>query len=344
MADIRLESVWRSKLSVQGWPDSATEQFKFCLAPSTLCLYNRTLRNYKDYCCLHDLSFPPSTSACVAEYLCHLADSSNRPLSQLKSFLAALSHYLKCCDLPDLSNDIDIKLLYTALVKSSTVTSRTRSHVMPIKPFLELFRSWPDNIGLDIKRLRLKTITLLALHLMLRPSDIAPKAQTFNPDDNSAKPIIFSRNDISFNSDGSANFVFHGTKNDSDRSGFSVHLPAGTQAIIDPINTLKSYITRTQHLCPKDSNPVFLSLNRPFKAISASIVSKILCEAISLAGLNMSDYSAKDFRPTGATYAISQGFNPDTVMKLGRWKTRSVFFEHYVHSVTTDSYVDSFDV
>ena len=52
---------------------------------------------------------------------------------------------------------------------------------MPIAPFRQLFLSWEPNDELPIKQLHLKSITLLALTLMLRPSDIAPKSVTYNP-------------------------------------------------------------------------------------------------------------------------------------------------------------------
>ena len=35
--------------------------------------------------------------------------------------------------------------------------------------------------------------------------------------------------------------------------------------------------------------------------------------------------------PTGATVAVSQGGIPETVMKVGRWKTKEVFRNHYAY-------------
>ena len=55
-------------------------------------------------------------------------------------------------------------------------------------------------------------------------------------------------------------------------------------------------------------------------------------EAIRIEGMGNQGYSAKTFRPTGATAAIDSGKNPDIVMKTGRWKTASVFRDHHVHS------------
>ena len=42
----------------------------------------------------------------------------------------------------------------------------------------------------------------------------------------------------------------------------------------------------------------------------------------------------KSFRPTGATIAIETGCDLEITMRQGRWKTRSVFFDHYVHFKT----------
>ena len=52
-------------------------------------------------------------------------------------------------------------------------------------------------------------------------------------------------------------------------------------------------------------------------------------------------FSAKSFRPTGATVAIEEGHDAADVMKVGRWKTQTVFYEHYVHSKTPASFTES---
>ena len=47
---------------------------------------------------------------------------------------------------------------------------------------------------------------------------------------------------------------------------------------------------------------------------------------ICLAGLGEQGFSAKSFRPTGATSAIEQRVNPEVIRKVGRWKNSEVFF------------------
>ena len=55
-------------------------------------------------------------------------------------------------------------------------------------------------------------------------------------------------------------------------------------------------------------------------------------------GLAGQGFSAKSFRPTGATRAIDGGIDPEIVQKMGRWKCTEVFREHYVHSKTPTIY------
>ena len=89
---------------------------------------------------------------------------------------------------------------------------------------------------------------------------------------------------------------------------------------------LKNYIDRTSDMRPTDRRPAFPTLRPPIKA---DTVAHILNGAIARAGLGGCNYSDKDFRPTGA---IDNNTDPEVVMTIGRWKTRSVFFEHNVHS------------
>ena len=86
---------------------------------------------------------------------------------------------------------------------------------------------------------------------------------------------------------------------------------------------------------------MFITLKRPFKAISAQTVARILERAIVLAGLENQLYSAKSFRPMGATNAVESGLDPDVIMKVGRWKSCETFMTHYVHAKPVSSFTDS---
>ena len=57
-----------------------------------------------------------------------------------------------------------------------------------------------------------------------------------------------------------------------------------------------------------------------------------------MAGLANQGFSAKSYRPTGATVAIEQGLDPDSVSK-GRWKSKETFEYHYVHAKPDKNFV-----
>jgi hypothetical protein len=285
--------------------------------------------------------FPPSESSEIAAFLYEIAHSSDRPKAQITSALAAIHLMYDALDLPDVSECSDIMLLKAALVKSSTVGARVPSRVMPMSAFTQLFLSWPSNKDLSESDLRLKCITLLALSVMLRPSDIAPKSKKFVPETLSFTDNFFDRNQVKFIPDGGVELTFFGIKNDTDRSGFTVNLPAHEQEKLDPGKTLKDYMDRTEQHCPTSGRPLFLTLTNPRKHVESSTVGRILESAIDKAGLSGKGFTAKSFRPTGATVAIEQGHDPDIVMKIGKWKTKSVFFNHYVHSRVANSFTSS---
>jgi integrase len=100
-------------------------------------------------------------------------------------------------------------------------------------------------------------------------------------------------------------------------------------------------MTRTARDRLQAKGAVFLSLSQPPTPLSAAGVAAILTQAISLAGLAHQGFTAKSFRPTGATAAVSLGHDPEKVRRLGRWKTQSVFFDHYVHTKLPSDYTDS---
>lgn len=301
-------------------------------------LYDRLINKFKCFCDKIGTDFPPSSPSVVAAFLCDITDSSDRPRSQLASVSASLGCLYDGLGLPNIMADADIRKLVVALVKSGTSQPRQRSAVLPIQPFHDLFLRWPDNELLSIKDLRLKCITLLAFVTMLRPSDIAPRAQVFHPILDTVENVTFNVSQLDFHDDGSLSIMFHGIKNDYLRDGYSIHVPASSQVKLDPVRALRVYVAKTaEHRAGQ--GPVFLTLARPFKALSSSSISKVLQSAISLAGLPAS-YTAKCFRPSGATYAIESGLNPDSVRKIGRWKSQPVFEEHYVHAKPCSSFTD----
>ena len=89
------------------------------------------------------------------------------------------------------------------------------------------------------------------------------------------------------------------------------------------------------------SMPVFTSLNYPYSSLSTAFITNIFSKAIKLVGLAEQGFSAKLFRPTGATAAIEGKMDPDCVRATGRWKSQECFETHYVHAKPPEKLTDA---
>ena len=348
MDTICLAGIWRSHLEARGWSQAACERLPLCLADTTHRNYDRYIRDFFNFCNVHGVPFPPFDSAVIADYFLHKCSTLDRPHSTVRCVSAALSALYETTGRHNPAQDPFVTRLTQAIVKSGTRAPMARAAVMDISAFVRLFRSWPDNESLTLQQLRLKTITLLALALMLRPSDIAPLARRYDASADFTDRFVMTTDQLQFTSDGFLQVTFLGIKNDSQRTGFQVTLPPNPDLKLDPVVTLRTYLSRTDSMrCTTTkpmrcttTKPVFLSLVRPYSAISASTVAQVLGKAIGAAeafGL-APGHRPKDFRPTSATRAVQLGFDTDDVQRLGRWKTRSVFLEHYVHNKIEESF------
>ena len=340
LASVPLENLWKTRLRCLGWSKRASTQSMFSLAQATLKTYNSYVNRYVEFCRAKDLDFSDEHNTnVIADFLCHISDKSDRPESVIKMCSAALTCMFEALGKYLRAHNSDIKRLITGIIKSGAVAPMKRSQPMPINSFVDLFHSGGNNEELTIKQLRMKTVTLLALVCMTRPSDLAPKGVNLDTRDLSVHNIVLTVDNIHFMASNSLTIFFFGIKNDTSRSGFEVNIPPNLDDIImDPVSCLREYIDRTAAVRPTDTKPLLLTLNPPYKAISSSTISNILDEVISLAGLADKGFKAKSFRPMGATLAVSKGVVPKTVMQIGRWKTKEVFMNHYVYPRVPQSF------
>ena len=106
------------------------------------------------------------------------AESSKRPSSLLNTSSAAIGNLYEALNQQSPVSP-DVRSLITALKKCETAIPIERSKVVPRQPFIEMFMSWKENDQLTTEELRMKCLVLVGLCLMLRPSDLAPKAVTY---------------------------------------------------------------------------------------------------------------------------------------------------------------------
>ena len=341
MEDYGLAHIWKHRVRDLGWSEQTQRRIVFHWAPSTIETYDRYIRSLVNYCQIHGMSFPPNCSSVLADFVCEISNRSDRPKSVINNTMAALvAYYDGVNNGENPARERCLRMLCDGLIKSGTKAPHRKTPVLPVKHFHDMFKSWSDNSCLSIKDLRLKAVTLLSLVAMLRPSDIAPHAKLYNSSCGVVESMTFNRNQVTFEQDKSMTILFHGIKNDYNRDGFQVRITPSEDPTLDPVDTLHCYIQRTNDICTQQGS-VFLSLIKPYKGVNSVTIGKILCDSIKRAGLDTSIYSAKSFRPTGATISVQSGCDPDIIRHVGRWKSKEVFERHYVHSQAQDSFTDN---
>ena len=206
-----------------------------------------------------------------------------------------------------------LTMLKQALVNTGTKRPRKNTPVFPIEKLTAYFSGLDTNEKLDIKTLRAKTICLLALVGLFRPSDLALMKLDH---------LTFNQTSVSI-----SNF---GGKTDKDLAGIPTTVTNSSVPSLCPVKTLQVYIDRTKTARDKISgHPIFLYLNnKQAEPLGSQRIAKVMTLTLQEAGID--DTTARSFRKTGASTAINKGADPDLVMKLGRWRSVDVFFKHYV--------------
>ena len=173
--DLCLADTWRCRLRSRHWSEPCIDRFMRNWAPSTISIYSKKVTHFIEYCEKYEQSPTSVSSGTVTSYLLHLTENSVRPKSTLTVTTAALNAFFRASGVTSPIDD-EIYDLVNGLIKSGTSQPLMRSKVMPRTPFMKLFHKWGDNHKLSLWAMRLKAVTLLALAMMLRPCDVAPRS------------------------------------------------------------------------------------------------------------------------------------------------------------------------
>ena len=140
-----LESLWGTYLANLNWSERAISQYHLSLAKSTRDGYNRMIDKCEKFCLQNKIAFPPSDTRHLADLICYLSDGTPRPSSVLGSMMAALSHVYNALNLEDFTQNVHIRRLMTAVIKSGTQIPMCRSSVLPTDRFTDMFLLWEEN-------------------------------------------------------------------------------------------------------------------------------------------------------------------------------------------------------
>lgn len=187
---------------------------------------------------------------------------------------------------------------------------------------IEFWEGEPDNDELSLERLRAKTISLLMLLGLARPSDLERlDAETFS----ASREAVSVRSFTSKNSGNSYDdpivlpFLPQKQRRSCGARALKAYMEATADARVD--SALSSVGVR----------PVFLHLSKP-EALSAERISKVAKGVLTEIGVPFRTYST---RSNAATRAIERGVDPVVVQKAGRWRSSETMNKFYVRGLST---------
>jgi integrase len=296
-----LEDLW--KAHAWEWDFETRQELEEALRPSTRANYNGLLTRFQSFCSQHGYSSFPAEVASIAHFFNVITKDIERPGPTLLLASAAISSTYKGAPFPDPTKDELLKLLKQALVNTRTKRPRTSPQVFPIDKLTSFITSMGENEKLNPESLRLKTVALLAIAGLYRPSDL----------------VRINVVHISFN-DESMVIDNWGGKTDKNMDGQPSTISKASEPLLCPVSVVKHYITSTlarRHRDEKGTHlgALFIHL-KSGQPLSIDTVSNLLDTVLHMAGIE--EASAKMFRKTGASAAIQAGVHPDLVMKLGR--------------------------
>jgi len=306
-----LQDIWEEH-AIE-WDLETRALLEHSLRPSTLRSYDSILSRFRRFCTQHEYTYFPTSTAAIAHFLRDIAKDLERPGPTLITASAATAGMYKGSPHQDPTKSDLLTMLKQALVNTGTKRPRKNTPVFPIEKLTAYFSGLDTNEKLDIKTLRAKTICLLALVGLFRPSDLALMKLDH---------LTFNQTSVSI-----SNF---GGKTDKDLAGIPTTVTNSSVPSLCPVKTLQVYIDRTKTARDKISgHPIFLYLNnKQAEPLGNQRIAKVMTLTLQEAGID--DTTARSFRKTGASTAINKGADPDLVMKLGRWRSVDVFFKHYV--------------
>lgn len=167
------------------------------------------------------------------------------------------------------------------------------------------------NEFLPLKELTEKTVTLLALALFMRVSEIASIEY---------ESICFSQNQVAFS-------LTRPRK--AQRSGATQRfdLQRSTDARCCPFVAVRDYLERTEPATTRKT--LFVAVTNHIAPVTASTVGRWIKHYINSAGVDTHIFSAHSTRGAAASKAVANGASIQSVLKAASWTRESTFSRFY---------------
>ena len=272
-------------------------------APRTKTGYSSAVKRYLKFCTSYNLSPLPLTEPVILRFVAHLSLSNLAPAT-MRNYLSALRAWV-------LSLGLDEPQIWTPRVHLAC-RAVTRTHSLPRQA---------SPIDFDLLNVLIRLLSSNRDHLLIASAlslqfFACLRASEFCAD--STLSIIPTMSDVSFYQNGSSRvmlYTCHSSK--TAPQGFQVHVGCSGNPICAPC-----IMTHFFSLSPYEpSSPLFRFSSG--RLLSYRVYNTIIKRLVQLAGLDPSLYSTHSVRAGAATQAARAGLQPDSIKRLGRWRSQA---------------------
>ncbi|XP_023316861.1 uncharacterized protein LOC111694154 [Trichogramma pretiosum] len=103
-------------------------------------------------------------------------------------------------------------------------------------------------------------------------------------------------------------------------------------------STILLYIDKTKNL-RGDIDNLFISLNKPYRAITAETVSRWIKRGLFMSGIDTTIFTGHSTRHAASSKALQKGIDIDTIRRTAGWSEKSrTFANFYNRPIVTDSF------
>lgn len=299
---------------------SVTNLFYGSCAKSTWLQYEGIMKKYYSYCNkISANAFKPNLNV-VLDFLSSLFESK-LGYSYLNTARSGLSTLLPTIDGFKIGEHPSVVRLLKGVGRLRPPKCRY-DLVWDVSKVLNLFKSWPNNEDMSLRRLSLKLVGLLALVTAQRCQTLCSIK---------VENIVFSS--------------FCQIKICDQMKTFDPHksqpvlklMPYDKDPKLCVVNCLKAYLQITKPIRWNNESYLFVSSVTPHKRVCTQTISKWLSCVLSDSGIDTTVYKGQSYRHASTSKAAKLGVSIDTIFNKAGWSGGSSVFGKFYNKPIVDS-------
>ena len=311
----------RSSLKAKGISTESADIISNCRAKGTTTTYGYAWNKWMGWCQQRKIDPSDSTLGEILDFMTFLFHQKNAKHRYLGVFRSALSAYHKPIEGCKVGKHPLISS-FMAGVKNLRPPMPKYTEIWDVDDVLRYIKNLPK--PLSLKQLSYKTATLLALIIIPRGAEI--NMLDISHMGLTKTKCVFALKELPKNQKRAMKTPVLDFDNFQEEPNLC------------PIKSLLEYceVTRPSRAINKETS-LFLSLNKPHKAITKSSTARWIKDVLKGAGIDTQIYQAHSVRAAATSKAFMKGLSVSDIIKRGNWSKESTWQRFYNRNIRSVS-------